>query len=355
MFPEQSFQIAQQIRTRSFSLEQPLLFVGLAETATALGFSLFDSYANHAMYIHTTREQLADQDSWFDFEEEHSHATAHRCYPLNEELFKHNYPLVLVDDEMTTGKTALNLIRAVHRKAPRRDYIIATLLDWRSEADQQRFMQLEKELDIQIRTVSLLGGTFQQNGTISDLQGTPDPIPSTSTINIDIQMHDLSWLNWNKTPFCSLNVRIPYIRETGRFGIDSEKLHLLRQKAKWAGEFLRKTRKGNRTLCLGTGEFMYMPFLIASWMGKGVRVQSTTRSPISPKSELGYAVQNGWSFESPEHPGVTNFLYNIQPSSYDEVYIFFERRISMDSFRSLCSIFEQQGMRHVNVVSLMTN
>ena len=38
--------------------------------------------------------------------------------------------VVLVDDEITTGKTALNIIRQIQERFPKKEYVLASLLDW---------------------------------------------------------------------------------------------------------------------------------------------------------------------------------------------------------------------------------
>ena len=53
------------------------------------------------------------------FTEEHSHATDHLLLPADPALLRGGRPLVLVDDELSTGRTALNTIAALHRTAPR--------------------------------------------------------------------------------------------------------------------------------------------------------------------------------------------------------------------------------------------
>ena len=45
-----------------FHLPEETLFIGFAETATALGHSVFDLF-NHAHYLHTTREQIIGLES----------------------------------------------------------------------------------------------------------------------------------------------------------------------------------------------------------------------------------------------------------------------------------------------------
>ncbi|MDF2857923.1 MAG: hypothetical protein K0Q87_3774, partial [Neobacillus sp.] len=104
--------------------------IGFAETATSLGHAFFDCFVD-AEYFHTTREELKDIKPSVTFEEEHSHATSHRCYiPL--EMISNEREIILVDDEMTTGKTALNIIRSIHDQYPRKEYTVVSILDWRS-------------------------------------------------------------------------------------------------------------------------------------------------------------------------------------------------------------------------------
>ena len=70
-----------------------------------------------------------------------------------------------MDDEITTGKTALNIIASIQKRFPRKEYTILSLLDWRSEEDQQRLKAFEKLHDVRITTYALLTGTIQVEGT----------------------------------------------------------------------------------------------------------------------------------------------------------------------------------------------
>ena len=76
-------------------------------------------------------------------------------------------PICLVDDEITTGNTALNIIASIQKRFPRKEYTVLSLLDWRSEEDQQRLKEFEKLHDVQITTYALLTGTIQVEGTPS--------------------------------------------------------------------------------------------------------------------------------------------------------------------------------------------
>ncbi|PEP56825.1 MULTISPECIES: phosphoribosyltransferase family protein [Bacillus] len=313
-----------------FPLEKEVLFIGFAETATALGHSMFQCFQN-AKYVHTTREMISQIDPIITFEEEHSHATSHRCY-VDKSYFQNEQPIVLVDDEMTTGKTALNIIRSIQEKFPRKEYIIASLLDWRSDAYRKQFTELEQELDITIHVISLLSGSIDVIGSPVTSSSSHDETVYKS-IESKIEKHMISC---PILPYTSINHDVSYINYTGRFGISSDDQKCIHSFAKKIGHDLRKNRKGQQTLCLGTGEFMYLPMRIAAEMGENISYQSTTRSPIHPYAgDVQYAIHSRFSYESPEDKVVTSYFYNIQPGDYDEVFLFIERDLQEDAFHPL--------------------
>lgn len=313
-----------------FPLEKEVLFIGFAETATALGHAMFQCFQN-AQYVHTTRETISQIDSVITFEEEHSHATSHRCY-VDKSYFQNEQPIVLVDDEMTTGKTVLNIIRSIQEKFPRKEYIVASLLDWRSDAHQKQFTELEQELDITIHVISLLSGSIDVIGS-----------PVATSYSHDETVYKLIGSKIEKhiipcptLPYTSPWHNVSYINYTGRFGISSDDQKYIHSFARKIGHDLKKKRKGQQTLCLGTGEFMYLPMRIAAEMGENISYQSTTRSPIHPYTgDVQYAIHSRFSYESPEDKAVTNYFYNIQPGDYDEVFLFIERDLQEDTFHPL--------------------
>ena len=136
---------------------RPLTVIGFCETATALGQAFFESFSSPVKYIHTTREDIVALVPVVSFEEEHSHATAHRVYAEDPVFFSDDSEVVLVDDEVTTGKTNLNIIRDLVRAYPhKKQFTIVSILDWRNEKNQQAYAQLEQELGVQVRAISLL-------------------------------------------------------------------------------------------------------------------------------------------------------------------------------------------------------
>lgn len=334
-----------KIKENLFPMTQPTLFIGFAETATALGHAVFESFSDNAFYIHTTRENITEAKNKIAFEEEHSHATSHRIYPLGFDMLESDCPVVIVDDEITTGKTALNIIEAIHRIHPRRAYSVLSILDWRTTEHRALFDEKEKTLDAEIQTVSLLAGTMEVNRTshnklplrISDALKESCPMNSIAMNTAGAFPAEVEHLSldsfFSQFVLCSSTDSngdkntSPYIKGTGRFGIQSEENTVMREQLRQAGLYLKRFRNSKKTLCMGTGEFMYIPMKIASFMGEGISYQSTTRSPIWPNNTDGYGAKNAFVFKSPEDANITNYFYNIPYGHYGEIYIFFEREI----------------------------
>jgi hypothetical protein len=344
-----SFRSGEPYQSKAFITEHvhPVV-IGFAETATALGHAFFDCFQS-AEYFHTTREELKQVNPEITFEEEHSHATSHRCYiPL--EFIQNEREIILVDDELTTGKTALNIIQSLHSKFPRPVYTIVSILDWRSEADRNSFQQLEQELCIKINVVSLLSGTVQVK-QIREIEKRSQNTEGNQSDGASVECIDLSPF-FSITSFSSNNPlnKAAFIKETGRFGLSSSENNSLHRKASAAAEFLYQSRSGKRTLCLGTGEFMYLPMKLSSEMGRGVYYQSTTRSPIFIENKVGYGARYGMSFPNPEDVVITHFVYNIPPGFYDEIFIFLERKVKLESLQPLLKELEKLQIKIIRIV-----
>jgi orotate phosphoribosyltransferase-like protein len=105
----------------------PFAVLGYAETATGLGHAVAAALGSDA-YLHSTRRPVADVAHYGAFEEEHSHATSHllladRPGPLDAPA------LVLVDDELSTGRTVRNTIAGLRRTVTHERYLAAALVD----------------------------------------------------------------------------------------------------------------------------------------------------------------------------------------------------------------------------------
>ncbi|WP_327157130.1 phosphoribosyltransferase [Streptomyces tubercidicus] len=131
--------------------------LGYAETATGLGHSVADGLAR-APYLHSTRRPVAGVPQVGGFEEEHSHATSHLLLPEDHGLLAGDGPLVLVDDEFSTGRTVLNTIKALHTRFPRERYVVVALVDMRSDADRSHLEKFAAELGARVDLVALAAG-----------------------------------------------------------------------------------------------------------------------------------------------------------------------------------------------------
>ncbi len=331
------------------------VIIGFAETATALGHAFFQCFQK-ADFFHTTREEIMAVEPAITFEEEHSHATSHRCY-IDESILNNTREIILVDDEMTTGKTNMNIIRNIHKRFPRKNYTVVSILDWRSEEDLQLYRQLEKELNICIHSVSLLKGKIKAVGNLEVKENRKLPIidsPVSQSIKI-ISLEKRFPTLFTAVPYESSSVagtinKIPYIKETGRFSLNSKQNEQLNEGLLKVGEYLANVRNGRKTLCLGTGEFMFLPMKIASYMGSGVYYQSTTRSPIYVAELENYGAKYGLSFQSIENGGVANFVYNIPPAEYDELFLFIERAVSMKELEPFLKELEKTKIMDIKIV-----
>ncbi|MEZ2718212.1 phosphoribosyltransferase family protein [Niallia circulans] len=326
------------------------IIIGFAETATALGHSFFQAF-KQASFFHTTREKINGLDPIISFEEEHSHATSHRCY-VKKDILDNNREIILVDDELTTGKTAINIIRDLHRKHPRDKYTLVSILDWRSNKWQLEMKALEEELQITVHSVCLLKGCFELVGEQINL---PPIMESLVTNDGNPSVEYISLENYVKAriiPLISTNLagernEFQYLKDTGRFGIYTEEG--TDEWIKQAAKVLKKKRVGT-SLCVGTGEFMYIPMKLASFMGEDISYQSTTRSPIYPNDEEHYGAQTAYCFANPKDLEIVNYLYNIKPNQYDDIFLFFERNVKEDSLKELLTALKAVQVKKINVV-----
>jgi hypothetical protein len=341
-----------------FQLPDETLFIGFAETATALGHNMFEFFDN-AAFVHTTRENIQELESIINFEEEHSHATSQACY-CSEELLQKGRPIVLVDDEITTGNTALNIIRAIQQSFPRKEYTVASLLDWRSADNKKRYKELEEELGIRIKTVTLLAWEIEVQGNpvedegaflyIKDERAAAPQVNriSLSSISKEIQDH----------PYTSISSKgkasnVLYSGMTGRFsGLLSENKADIDSFCRMAGERLLQTRTEGKALCLGTGEFMYLPMKIADYMGDNLFYQSTTRSPIHRVNKTGYAVKSGFAFPCPEDDCIMNYFYNIEYKQYSDIFLFLEKIIDEEKLAPLLECLKKTGPETITLVTV---
>ena len=271
-------------------LPGPVLVIGMAETAVGLGAGVhraFSATRPDTVYMVSTRHPTGNE-LFACFEEEHSHASAHLIHlpvdPDVREMMLNARSLVLVDDEASTGKTFINLHRAlVDAGLTQVERVVTCVLtDWSGDA-------VRKTIGDSAHQVSLLQGSYTFH---EDAEAPLPEMPAVGTIEPG---------EWPLTAES----------DWGRHGIrvveDTLALDL-------------NIKAGERVLVVGTSEFVWRPFLLAERLeraGADVHFSSTSRSPIA----LGHSIGHVLSFADNYGLGIPNFLYNVSPGQFDRVLI----------------------------------
>lgn len=292
---------------------RPGLVFGYAETATALGHLV--ARALRMPSIHSTRREVPGFESALGFDESHSHATQHLVLPADPALLTTPGPAVLVDDELTTGRTVLETIRSFQEVAPRERYVIATVIDVRRPADRASMAAAADELGIAIDVVALAAGEVEvpdyagaRGGAVAaQLRGNGPEIAPQGAITA--QLRDNGPDTSRTWPWG--------VRVGGRHGFWPEDEAPLDAAATDVAAGLEV---GARVLVLGTEELMYAPLAIADALrsdGREVRFSTTTRSPVRVLDAEGYAIRSGLTFASHDvqSDAGERFAYNVVSTS----------------------------------------
>ncbi|MCB2295503.1 phosphoribosyltransferase family protein [Clostridium algoriphilum] len=309
-------------------LKNKTLFIGFAETATGLAQSIYQNFSN-AAYIHTTREKITSIEPALFFKEEHSHAVEHTLFPYEKDFFNKYDDIVLIDDELTTGKSALNLIRCL----PGKYFGIISILDWR---DANSYKMFKDEPGIDVRVCSLLKGDIKCSKSKDIISDDVIIAPSSTSL----------------IPFTEFIFPIResiegYNKSTGRFGITSQDNIKINKEIGSISEILKRERTPGNCLCVGTGEFIYLPCSISSKLGAYVYYHSTTRSPVHARNITSYGNKNKIAFQSPDDETITNYLYNIPDNFYNQVYFFSEKPLTKkkkEEFNKIFSYFHVKSI-----------
>ncbi|MEU8541020.1 phosphoribosyltransferase [Streptomyces sp. NPDC048717] len=312
--------------------------VGYAETATALGHSVADGLG-HAPYLHSTRRPVAGTTPAGGFEESHSHATSHLLLPEDPELLGGDGPLVLVDDEFSTGNTVLNTVRALHERNPRKRYVIVALVDMRGPADRARFEDFAADLGARVDlvagahgTVRLPDGVLEKGqALVAAHENSPAPLPSAprhTPVRVDLGwplgVPDGGRHGFHARHAVALDEALPDMAARlaaalGAEGADGA------DGADGAGGDVR------RVLVLGFEELMYAPLRLAAELertlepsGTEVRYSTTTRSPVLAVDDPGYAIRTRLAFPAHDDPADgpgERYAYNVAGGGFDAVAV----------------------------------
>ncbi|MEW2446527.1 phosphoribosyltransferase [Streptomyces parvulus] len=298
--------------------------LGYAETATGLGHSVADGLGA-APYLHSTRRPVAGVGRAGGFEESHSHATSHLLLPEDPALLAGDGPLVLVDDEFSTGNTVLNTVRALHERYPRKRYVVVALVDMRSPADAGRLEDFAREIGARVDLVTAASGTVRlPPGVLEKGQGlvaryedersAGDAGSGGGGAAGRVARVGLGWPDG--------------VPDGGRHGFTAAHRDRLEEAlpgmaARIAGALPAGAR---RVLVLGFEELMYAPLRLAEALERTtdaeVRYSTTTRSPVLAVDDPGYAIRTRLVFPAHDDPSDgpgERYAYNVAGAGFDAV------------------------------------
>ncbi|MFJ9897451.1 phosphoribosyltransferase [Streptomyces sp. NPDC091280] len=294
--------------------------LGYAETATGLGHAVADGIAV-APYLHSTRRPVPGVAPAGGFEESHSHATSHLLLPENPELLSGEGPLVLVDDEFSTGNTVLNTIRELHGRYPRERYVVVALVDMRSAADAGRLDEFAAELGARVDLVAAASGTVRlPDGVLEKGQ--------ELVARYEAAASDARPAPTGPHPG-RVDLRWPHnLPDGGRHGFTPH--HRIRLEAALPAMAARLAEAlpedAHRVHVLGFEELMYAPLRLARELEQivdaDVTYSTTTRSPVLAVDDPGYAIRTRIVFPAHDDPADgpgDRYAYNIAGAGFDAV------------------------------------
>ena len=285
-----------------YECEEKIAVLGFAETATGLGMSVASAIKD-SFYLTTTRENIVDMKSILKFEEEHSHATTHKCYLENLDRLISSEKIVLVDDEITTGKSMLNIIRELKKVTGINKYSILSVLDWRVKEYLDLYEKFKKENKVEIEVLSLISGSIENSDKTIYYDES-----KVNKLEEKIKINDLTGELERKTYKVEENISESYLADTGRFGTSYEKINSLEEKCERIAKKINiKIGEDKKVLVLGHGENIYIPSRIASCLKGDIKFKSTTRSPIYCSDKEGYPIAEKHSFTD---RGTEYYFYN---------------------------------------------
>ncbi|MEV0484593.1 phosphoribosyltransferase [Streptomyces sp. NPDC050508] len=349
--------------------------LGYAETATGLGHAVADGIAV-APYLHSTRRPVPGVATAGGFEESHSHATSHLLLPEDPELLAGEGPLVLVDDEFSTGNTVLNTIRDLHERYPRDRYVVVALVDMRSAADAGRLDQFAAEIGARVDLVAAASGTvrlpagvlekgqelvarYETEGAGAGSRSSAAPsglaaqFPAPLKTNLDANPLGARGTarpaptgpQSTHNRITRVELRWPHnLPDGGRHGFTPQHRirleHALPAMAARLAEAL--PADAHRVHTLGFEELMYAPLRLARELEQvvdaDVTYSTTTRSPVLAVDDPGYAIRTRLTFPAHDNPADgpgDRYAYNIAGAGFDAVVAIIDSRADTPELHGL--------------------
>jgi hypothetical protein len=269
-------------------LAAPILFLGMAETATALGQGVFAAYrrlhpATPAVYLQSSRQRVPGAEIVATFEEGHSHAMTHLIQVIGDEisdLVHAARTIVIVDDEASTGNTFVGAIAALKGRLPNLERAeTCCITDWSDRGYCDRAVLPTSAHAILTGRMDWARNGSHEAPALARGSNQPGQAPPRG------MRSRTGLLNPERAHHASVDVT-----------------------------------PGERILVLGEGEHSYEALLIAEEIeaaGGIAAVQCITRSPVL----AGHAMNSVSHFADSYNSGAPCFLYNILAHHPDRIVI----------------------------------
>ena len=283
------------------------LVIGFAETATAIGAAVARRISPDCIYLHTTRESFPAAEGWIEFQEEHSHAVEQK---LSGDALERWLPttdtVILVDDEISTGKTLRNMVGELKKRCPvlgEKRIVAASLLNRVSPENEA----LLEEAGIRSEYLVKL------------------PLEDYTALVAPLEIHEAEEAEARPWPLRQGEQILPALADP-RLGLTVGEWR--QSCAALAEAFLTQNGAAfppdSRTLVLGTEECMYPALVLGEALeglgeGRQVFCHATTRSPIGICTAEGYPITSGRKLPSFYEEGRTTYLYDL--ADYDSIVV----------------------------------
>ncbi len=276
------------------------LVIGFAETATAIGAAAAERIPE-CKYIHTTREDIS-AENWLYFSEEHSHASEQKlCADRLTEYAEVTDTVILLDDEISTGKTLVNIVERLRtvRGFEGKRIVAASII---SRVSQENLARLEAAGIISECLLKLPEEDYTAEVERFDVVGAESVAPQARAFET-----------------------YQYTLADPRVGVSaSEYADMCLNRAAAMSVIIKdKLPENSSILVLGTEECMYPAIVLGRELERlgfvQVRTHSTTRSPIGICADSDYPIREGHKIRSFYEDGRETYVYN--PAQYDATVI----------------------------------
>lgn len=279
--------------------------IAFAETATAIGTFVASCFKD-CTYVQTTREAYPSDSDCMCFQEEHSHAVEQKlCKTHLLKAFESTETVILVDDEISTGKTLINIVKEIKEAYPcteDKQFVSVSIINRLSDENVDLLLKNGIKCECLLKIANQNYDKVVENIQID----APSELTDGAEFSVEkINMHGVG------NPRVGLAIN-GYVTNCQRLATDVFK------------RLRNNLKSSKKVLVLGTEEFMYPSLVLAQEIENRVKgcsafVHATTRSPIGVCKIEGYPIQNGYRLRSFYDNERQTFLYNLD--YYDEVII----------------------------------